>query len=215
MSDRREGVARPEVRHRRRRARPSGRARRGDRGGSGWAGAFSLRRSARARPPRDRSPDEALHEAPNVRPDPRRRRPRRVQRRHRLPHRAGPAPALAEARTARAAAVRSPRGRLRRRGGAHAGGEPGPPADRCDRGAAAPAPRAGRGDPADARAAHPPVAGGARARAGMAAASAAPARARRRGGGGGGHLLGRLHVAQGLLHRALAPDRPPAARAHP
>ena len=29
------------------------------------------------------------------------------------------------------------------------------------------------------------------------------------------HLLRRLHAAQGLLHRALAPDRPPAARAPP
>jgi hypothetical protein len=112
-------------RHRRRRARPRV-------GGGGVMAAGRsmrvlslLRRSARARPPRDRSPDEALHEAPGIRPDRRRHRPRRVQRRHRLPHRAGPAPALGKACPARAAAARSPGEGVRRGDRSPAEGEPG------------------------------------------------------------------------------------------
>ena len=54
-------------------------------------------------------------EASRDRPGPRRCRPRRVQRRHRLPHRAGSASALGEARTARATAARpqAPKSKLR------------------------------------------------------------------------------------------------------
>ena len=44
-------------------------------------------------------------------------------------------------------------------------------------------------------------------------ASAGPAHLRLRGGQRPRHLLGRLHAAQGVLHRALAPDRPSAAGA--
>ena len=49
----------------------------------------------------------------------------------------------------------------------------------------------------------------------VAAAVAEPARRRRRGGDGHGDLLRRLHAPPGLLHRALAPHRPPAEGAHP
>ena len=54
-----------------------------------------------------------------------------------------------------------------------------------------------------------------RRRARRAAAAAEPARRGRRGDDGHGDLVRRLHAPPGLLHRALAPHRPPAAGAPP
>ncbi len=48
-----------------------------------------------------------------------------------------------------------------------------------------------------------------RHRARRTAGAARPAHLRLRGGHRARHVLRRLHAAQGVLHRALAPDRPP------
>ena len=80
---------------------------RSGRGRFGWKRAFCVVRSARARPPRDRSPDEALHDPPFNRHGRRRRRRRRgqgrVQRVHGLPIEQDPRPP----------STRAPRGRRR------------------------------------------------------------------------------------------------------
>ena len=164
----REGVARPESRHRRRRASRRGRARSGGRGrrASGMVSSLS-RGSAIARPPCHRPPDEALHEVPSDRPGRRCRRQGRVQRGHRLPHRAGPAAALAKEAPPRERRRPDPLAEVfdgevvpMLRGGARAA------AGRHLRGDAAPPSRARRRGAADAGAAHPRLARAARPGAG-------------------------------------------------
>ena len=96
---------------------------------------FSLfRRSARARPPCDRSPDEALHEASHDRPRALWPPPAPGSAPPPATVGAGPATAVGEAR-AEGAATSRPAGRsVRRRRRADAEGEPGPPAGGHSRG---------------------------------------------------------------------------------
>ena len=163
-SERREGVARPEFRARRRR-RPEGAVPPGDRGRPGMEVVLQRGESLCAWLQCNRSPNEDFHEVPS---DPYRHRRGGQggdQRRHGLSHRAGPATAIAKEGATGAAPARSAGRYLRRRSRAHAGSLARLAAHRHFRGDGPSSPRAGRRCPSDPGAPHSRLARHSRGRA--------------------------------------------------